>query len=321
VFLYKENRIIGKAYQVQTFSEIKASGEKKRENIKAIMACKYHVRSISLPSRSHPTTQRIEEELNKLKAWEVSSNSTSGSICNGLSGLEDLYKCMDDLLNLASTQQVLSRYENEKCLDELLDGSVRLLDVCSIGRDILLRFREQVQALQSAFRRRKGDSSTESSVATFTCFRKKMKKDAKKLIASLKQMDNKLGASSLLDQDQHLSAVIRVIREVNVINCSIFQSLLMFLSTSSKPNQSRWSLVSKLMHKGVIACEEKQENVNEIETVDAALSEVSDSEKVKIAQKRLEALEMSIDDLGNCLERLSRPLIKSRASLLNIISQ
>jgi hypothetical protein len=148
-----------------------------------------------------------------------------------------------------------------------------------------------------------------------------MKKDAKKLIASLKQMDNKLGASSLLDQDQHLSAVIRVIREVNVINCSIFQSLLMFLSKSSKPNQSRWSLVSKLMHKGVIACEEKQENVNEIETVDAALSEVSDSEKVKIAQKRLEALEMSIDDLENCLERLSRPLIKSRASLLNIISQ
>jgi hypothetical protein len=299
----------------------KHPARKKRENIKAIMACKYHVRSISLPSRSHPTTQRIEEELNKLKAWEVSSNSTSGSICNGLSGLEDLYKCMDDLLNLASTQQVLSRYENEKCLDELLDGSVRLLDVCSIGRDILLRFREQVQALQSAFRRRKGDSSIESSVATFTCFRKKMKKDAKKLIASLKQMDNKLGASSLLDQDQHLSAVIRVIREVNVINCSIFQSLLMFLSTSSKPNQSRWSLVSKLMHKGVIACEEKQENVNEIETVDAALSEVSDSEKVKIAQKRLEALEMSIDDLGNCLERLSRPLIKSRASLLNIISQ
>ncbi|XP_011022277.1 PREDICTED: uncharacterized protein LOC105124112 [Populus euphratica] len=286
------------------------------------MACKYHVRSISLPSRSHPTTLRIEEELNKLNKWEVSSNSVSGSISNSLSGLEDLYKCMDDLLNLASTQQVLSRHENEKCLDELLDGSVRLLDVCSIGRDILLRFREQVQALQSAFRRRKGDSSIESSVATFNCFRKKMKKDTKKLIASLKQMDNKLGASSLLDQDQHLSAVIRVIREVNVINCSIFQSLLRFLSTSSKPKQSRWSLVSKLiLHKGVITCEEKQENVNEIGTVDAALSQVSDSENVKIAQKRLEALEMSIDDLENCLERLSRPLIKSRASLLNIISQ
>ncbi|KAJ6929720.1 hypothetical protein NC652_013568 [Populus alba x Populus x berolinensis] len=138
-------------------------------------------------------------------------------------------------------------------------------------------------------------------------------------------MDNRLGASSLLDQDQHLSAVIRVVREVNVISCSIFQSLLLFMSTSSKPKQSRWSLVSKLMHKGVTTCEEKQENVNELEAVyaseKAALSQVSDSEKVKTAQKRLETLEMSIDDLESCLERLSRLLIKSRASLLNIISQ
>ncbi|XP_011022216.1 PREDICTED: uncharacterized protein LOC105124057 [Populus euphratica] len=282
------------------------------------MSGKYCVRSISLPSRSHPTTLTVEEELNKLKEWETLS--TSGSICNGLLGVEDLYKYVDELLNLASTQEVISHHESGKCHNELLDGSVRLLDVCSIARDTMLRFREQIQALQSALRRRKGDSSIESSVATFNCFRKKMKKDAKKLIASLKQMDNKLGASSLLDQDQHLSAVIRVIREVNVINCSIFQSLLLFMSTSSKPKQSRWSLVSKLMHKGVITCEEKQENVNELVAVYAALSEVSDSEKVKITYKKLEALVISIEDLESCLERVFRVLIKTRASLLNLIS-
>ncbi|KAG6775626.1 hypothetical protein POTOM_019104 [Populus tomentosa] len=275
------------------------------------MSGKYRVRSISLPSRSHPTTLTVEEELNKLKEWEALS--TSGSICNGLLGLEDLYKYVDELLNLASTQEVISRHENGKCHNELLDGSVRLLDVCSIARDTMLRFREQIQALQSALRRRKGDSSIESSVATFTCFRKKMKKDAKKLIASLKQMDNRLGASSLLDQDQHLSAVIRVVREVNVISCSIFQSLLLFMSTSSKPKQSRWSLVSKLMHKGVTTCEEKQENVNELEAVYA-------SEKVKITYKKLEALVISIEDLESCLERVFRVLIKTRASLLNVIS-
>ncbi|KAL9356833.1 hypothetical protein Peur_050086 [Populus x canadensis] len=282
------------------------------------MSGKYRVRSISLPSRSHPTTLTVEEELNKLKEWEALS--TSGSICNGLLGVEDLYKYVDELLNLASTQEVISRHENGKCHNELLDWSVRLLDVCSIARDTMLRFREHIQSLQSALRRRKGDSSIESSVATFTCFRKKMKKDAKKLIASLKQMDNKLGASSLLDQDQHLSAVIKVIREVNVINCSIFQSLLLFMSTSSNPKQSRWSLVSKWMHKGVIPCEAKQENVNELVAVYAALSEVSDSEKVKITYKKLEALVISIEDLESCLERVFRVLIKTRASLLNVIS-
>ncbi|CAK7355598.1 unnamed protein product [Dovyalis caffra] len=168
---------------------------------------------------------------------------------------------------------------------------------------------------------RKGDSSIESSVATFTCVRKKMKRNAKMLIASLKQMDNKLVASPLLDQGHQLSAVIRMIREVDVMNCSIFQSLLLFLLTSSKPKQSRWSLVSKLMHKGIIACEEKQENRNELETVDAALSEVSDSEKKKTAHKKLEASMISIEDVENFLERLFRPSIKTGASLFNIISQ
>ncbi|KAJ6774725.1 BPS1-LIKE PROTEIN [Salix purpurea] len=87
----------------------------------------------------------------------------------------------------------------------------------------MLRLKEQVQALQSALRRRKGDSSIESSVANYFCLRKKMK-DAKKLIASLKQMDNKFGASPFLDQDHQLSDVIQVIREVA---CKKLEALVM----------------------------------------------------------------------------------------------
>jgi len=34
------------------------------------MANKYHARSISLPSRSHPSTISLEEGLNKLKTWQ-----------------------------------------------------------------------------------------------------------------------------------------------------------------------------------------------------------------------------------------------------------
>ncbi|XP_021275279.1 uncharacterized protein LOC110410035 [Herrania umbratica] len=286
------------------------------------MAGKYHVRSISLPSRSHPTTLRIEDELNRLKTWEASLLSTSESICAGLSGLEDLYQCMDDLLNMASTQQVLCLHQHEQCIDELLDRSVRLLDICSIARDYMFQLKEHVHALQSALRRRKGDSSIENNIINYTCFRKEMKKQGKKLITELKQMDNKLGAAPLLDQDHHFSAVIRVLREVNVMNTSIFQYLFSFLSAPVSSKQTRWSLVSKLMHKGVISCEEKQENVNELESVDAALRRhTSDVEKMKIAHKRLVALESSIEGLENRLECVFRHLIKARTSLLNVISQ
>ena len=61
------------------------------------------------------------------------------------------------------------------------------------------------------------------------------------------------------------------------------------------------------MHKGEIACEEKQEN--ELASVDVVLSEVPNSEKKKIEHLKLEALVMSIEDIENCLEGLFRPLI------------
>ncbi|KAF9682125.1 hypothetical protein SADUNF_Sadunf05G0075700 [Salix dunnii] len=177
----------------------------KQEQMKATIAGKYHEASIC--------------------------TSTPGSICNGLSGLEDLYKHVDDWLNLKLSHEVLYNRQDEKSHDELLEESVTVLDVCSISRDTKLRLKEQVQALQSALRRRKGDSSIESSVANYICLRKKMKKDARKFINSLKQIDNKFGASPLLHQAHQLSAVIQVIREVHVKSCSIFQSLSLFLST------------------------------------------------------------------------------------------
>ncbi|KAH1081955.1 hypothetical protein J1N35_021716 [Gossypium stocksii] len=293
------------------------------------MGGKYHVRSISLPSRSHPTTFRIEDGLNRLKAWEASSPlTTCESIFTRLSGLEDLYRCMNDLLSMPSTQQVLSKYhQHEKCVDELLDGSVRLLDICGIARDNMYEIKEHVHALQSALRRRKGDSSIEDNIVNYTKFRKQMKKKGKKLITELKQMGNKLGASPLLldqhqDEEQyhHFSAVSRVLTQVNAISASILQSFFSFLSSPVSSKQTRWSVVSKLMmHKGVISCEE---NVNELESVDAALRRhTCDVEKLQMAHKRLVELESGIEGLENRLECVFRHLIKARTSLLNIISQ
>ncbi|KAL6224416.1 hypothetical protein ACLB2K_003271 [Fragaria x ananassa] len=289
------------------------------------MAAKYQLRSISLPTRSHPTTARVEEELSRLQSWEstTSSASTSDSICRGLCGLEELYDCVDDLLQMASTQQLLSQHQQEKCMDELLDGSVKLLDICGITRDFMLQVKEHVFALQSTLRRRKGDSSIETSIANYTSFSKKMKKDAKKLISQLKQADNMI-VSQPLEQDQHLVAVIRVLRQVCAKNMSIFQSLLVFLAIPvSKSN--KWSLVSKLMHKGVVACESQADiNGHELDGVDSALSSLCKSaevEKIRIARKKLEALEVCIEGLESGLESVFRRLIKTRASLLNIISQ
>ncbi|KAK7253007.1 hypothetical protein RIF29_37371 [Crotalaria pallida] len=284
------------------------------------MANKYHVRSNSFPCSSNPSILRVEEQLIIFKNCEAAT-STSDSLGTSLSFLQDLYIFLDDLLNLASTQKLISHHRGEKCVEEILDGSMKLLDICGITRDTMLQIKENVQALQSALRRRKGDSSIERSVAEYNLFTRKVKKNAKKLITSLKQMDGKFGVSSLLNQDQDLAALIKVLREVIAVNMSIFQSLLSFLVfPSSKSKVSKW-----LKQKGLISCEENSQNSNELQHVDATLSTLvrdgTSVVKMLAAREKLEALENAIESIENGLESVFRHLIKTRASLLNIMTQ
>ncbi|KAM7520019.1 hypothetical protein LguiB_018981 [Lonicera macranthoides] len=255
----------------------------------------YHVRSASFPSTSHPTTIRVEAELNKLQTREASATPTAEMICSSLSSLEELYRSVDDLLNFSTTQNALSHYQNEKWVNEILDGSMRLLDICGSTRDVVTQIKEHDRDLQSALRRRKGDFSMESSVSKYTSFQKKIKKDAKRLIASLKQMENKIVISAPIDLDNHVSTVKRVLREVSALSTTIFQSILILLSLPvSEPKTGSWPLVSKLIHKGEVSCEVQLANVK--------------------------ALEGHIEGIENGLEGMFRRLIATRASLLNIIS-
>ncbi|KAM3362928.1 hypothetical protein P3S68_017782 [Capsicum galapagoense] len=258
-----------------------------------------HVRSISLPGRSHPTNQRVEEELNKLRSLEVSV--APAAVSNGLIGLEKLYECIDDLLNLPQTLRALSQGLNAKCLDDLLDKSVRLLDVCATMRELVSQCKENVRDLRSSLRRRKGDSTTDDNVERFTSFSKKIKRDAKRSVSTLKQMDQETAVPALLDADQDTVSVIRALKEANAVCLSTFQMLSSFLRVPLlKPKPSKWSLLSRLVHKERIASECQEENMS-LET-------------------RLETFEAYLDSFEDGLEVIFRRLIRSRSSLLNISS-
>lgn len=257
------------------------------------------VRSASFPSTLHPSACKIEEGLNKIRTWEAEGSSvvTADTICDGLCRLGELYKYTDEFLNLPLTQQALSHHKNDECVNELMDKSVRLLDICGDTRDVMSQIKVHARDLQSALRRKKGDLSTD-----FTAFRKAINKDSKKIIAALKQVDNKISGLEIFDQDQHLAAVIRSLKEVTAASIIVFQTVLLFLSTPIlKPKATKWLQVSRLMHKGVIASEDQQHDVNEVE--------------------RVHALESDVEGIENGLECMFRHFIRTRASLLNIVSQ
>ncbi|KAL3345863.1 hypothetical protein AABB24_024683 [Solanum stoloniferum] len=256
-------------------------------------------RSISLPVRSHPTTQRVEEVLNKLNGLETSVAPTAETICNSLLGLEELQKCMDDLLKSTQTLRILSQHQHVKWFEELLGNSIRILDVCGTIRELVSQYKENIRALQSSFRKRKGDSSAEAKIARFVTFSKKLKTDAKRLVFSLKQVGCETPGAALLEADQETIAVIKALREANATCVLVFQIILSFLSVPLlKQKQPKWSLVSKLIHNGR----------TEHEVLDNST----------ILETNVETFKAQLDVIEKGLEGAFRSLIRSRSSLLNV---
>ncbi|CAL2279828.1 unnamed protein product [Prunus armeniaca] len=137
----------------------------------------FHTRSNSFPSRPHPVVQEIDEHLCRLRSSEATSTSSS-SISHKLSDLQNLHDCVDRLLQLSLTQQALAQEQNEKWTNVLLDGSLRLLDICSTAKDALLQTKECIQDLQSIMRRTQGGEcgALTTEVRKYLTSRKMVKK-------------------------------------------------------------------------------------------------------------------------------------------------
>ncbi|KAI3895938.1 hypothetical protein MKW98_025729 [Papaver atlanticum] len=308
----------------------------------------FHARSISFPSRSNnPLTLPVEEQLFKLKSSSsLSDEATStlsplSSMCHNLSGLKDLFDCIDqDLLQSTTTHRVLAN----KCVNDVLDGTLALLDTCSNAQEVLLQVKECIQDLQLSLRRRRTRDYghfIDIDVEKYTNSKKKVIKAINKCLKDLKRMENRRSFSMLIEKDPDTVAIISVLREVQSITMSTFESLFSTLlsglgSSSKKPALRGWALVSKLMH--TTKCveinkkgdEETTTGMCEIEKLDVELNtfmiscknsvEAMVEHSVKNVQKRSTEVELSIEATEVGLELVFKSLIKTRVSLLNILS-
>ncbi|KAJ9564656.1 hypothetical protein OSB04_000622 [Centaurea solstitialis] len=284
-----------------------------------------HFRSISLPSRlTDPSCTVIHTKINELKEFGTLQVVGTQTIQSGLVRLGELYVCVDELLRSPQTQRALSRHQNGTLVEEALEGSIELLDSCSTLKELLKFTKEHVQILQSALRRKGGDSTVISQIAAYLSFRKKAKKSVIKCLGTLKNLEKKMGSFLFLDVDHHVSTVIKVLQEVNAIAISQLKSLLVFVSKPTNGAQ----FISKLVSMSTSRKAKNQTFLNELETVDFALMSLhkqthngdTKNVDVKMTLQRLLILDACLEGFEAGLDCLFRRLIQSRASLLNIVA-
>ncbi|XVF75757.1 hypothetical protein PTKIN_Ptkin13bG0212800 [Pterospermum kingtungense] len=272
---------------------------------------RYHERSNSLPSRSHPLCSEVDEHLSRLATAE--SASTSSSLNHKLSSLQDLHDCIDKLLQLPLTRQILAHEQQKEDVDELLNGSLGLLDMCTIAKDALLQVKECTQELQSILRRKHGATTgIPNEVRKYLTSRKTAKKAILKTLKNLKYKENK-----------KTGAMVSLLRKVQAVTLCVVESF--FLSFTFGPEEeskmSRWSLVLKLLHTKRVGTE-KEQQINEMENAEATLLSLatrkSDVMQIENVKNELQKSETCIQDFEEGLESLFRHLIKVRVSILNI---
>ncbi|GLT30276.1 hypothetical protein SLA2020_050840 [Shorea laevis] len=280
----------------------------------------FHIRSISLPSRFQSNC--IEAELKKLQTFD--SSSASDTIQTGFTRLAELYNSVEELIRSPLTQQALHRQRHAELVEVALDGSVGMLDACTAARDIILTMKEKVEDLQSALRRRGGDSSIENNIHAYISFRKRMKKEISKNLRTLKRLESNITVSlPIVDADYHLLMVVKALRESSAITISSFRSLLLFFSMpvmKTKPGGFFFKLIPAAAEKG-------QKFLSEVGMTDIAFCNLrgkirkGDSKiDVQMELSRLETIYDKMKGFESGLDCLFRSLIRHRVSLLNILT-
>ncbi|XP_078161902.1 uncharacterized protein LOC144557231 [Carex rostrata] len=257
----------------------------------------YHVRSASLPCRSHPLISNLEEQIRATRSWAANPEGSLAWIEAGLAHIELLQLALEDFLQLSQTQETLRQAAS---VDQFLDDILQLVDAYGSFVSTILTLKECHSNVQSAFRRR-----DEVGIASSL----RMKRKAEKEIAQLASVFRSISKCRYLALSTDAKEIEIAGITTEAISVAALASMALFTgvatlsaAASSKKNPGTMRSLTKLALSTPLM---KRATIKE--------------EDIDLFQ-RFEELDECIMNAECFSERVFRSLMNSRVSLLNIMS-
>ncbi|KAJ0255922.1 T235 protein [Hirschfeldia incana] len=244
-----------------------------------------HVRSTSWPEDVHPLTRSIENHLLILKKSPESARRKLGV-------LKNMYEVVEVFLRFQSSKT------QKAFLEDVSDGFLEVLDICYTLRDVLMEIKEQVRELESSLRRRViiRSRSGGDQEAFLT-------REIDAYVFKRRVLSRKIGKQLKMKNKKKKDCVgaINVMKKVKETSFDVLVSLLMEVVTM---NHSHHKKLSRSGSRGIISRMFNKKN-----------QEVEGDEL-----KKLRETEQMIEATEGELECVYKKLLKTRVSLLNMLT-
>ncbi|KAG2254612.1 hypothetical protein Bca4012_102055 [Brassica carinata] len=241
-----------------------------------------HVRSTSWPENVHPLSRSIEDHLLILK-------KSPESACRKLGVLKNMYEVVEVFLRFQWTKT------QKAFLEDVSDGFLEVLDICYTIRDVLMEAKEQVRELESSLRRRVIRSKSGGDHDAF------LTREIDAYVFKRRVLSRKIGKQLKMKnkkKKKDCGGAINVMKKVKETSFDVLVSLLMEVVTMNHKQISRSGcrgIMSRIFNK------KNQE------------AEGDELKKLRETEQMIEATEGE-------LECVYKKLLKTRVSLLNMLT-
>ncbi|XP_027356996.1 uncharacterized protein LOC113866313 [Abrus precatorius] len=283
----------------------------------------HHIRSISLPSRSHPLISQIKEDTKNLTKWASNCNThplASKDLSHALTLLKDTHETLQHILHLPQTLDSLRSHP--MWLENLLEHFLRFVDAYGMFQTSLFALKEDHSSAQMALRKR-----DESKVVAYVKAKKKIAKEMEMLVSGLRCVT--VSVTQHQQSMLHVPASVvdaelrHVIADVMSVTVSVSVALFNGIATSFASRRLSWVQMVKLSRIGG-RVKKENEGIEELRQRDGVESlknlKNKGDEEMRLVFKRMRDLEECICAIETVSEKVFRALINSRVALLNTLT-